>query len=408
MADENERVQLLGPAVAPAVPRPTNAGLIVAIFSVLTLLNRMLLTIQYSFTSYPVFVTLYWTCVLAPAFYALHRWHTRTTPLTAAELSIPWYVWWIIGALSSVDSLIVGLSASHLKDFGSLQVLLTRGTIPISLAVTKIIFPQTAYARNQYAGATLVLLGLCVALLPGLLSSEAVPLSLLPWVGFYLSHCIPLAVGQIYSEYILKTYSCNEYYANWMQSVPSIFITLILLVPSSAIDGVIPADLPDNLWRGLRCQFGVTPPGDESCTLAPVFTHAYIFVNIAWNTSSTLTLATLGANVWFMISALLVPVTAVAFSIPGIPGSKPITVFTFLGLALLSLGIATYSFWDATFAFAKALWDESLSCFPATRAFIFSLPQQQHAALKSYAEIPDKAAVSGARLQLIAKQEGDL
>jgi hypothetical protein len=263
--------RLLGPAVASAPPRPTNAGLIVAIFSVLTLLNRMLLTIQYSFTSYPVFVTLYWTCVLAPAFYALHRWHTRTTPLTAAELSIPWYVWWIIGALSSIDSLIVGLSASHLKDFGSLQVLLSRGTIPISLAVTKIIFPQTAYARNQYAGATLVLLGLCVALLPGLLSSEAVPLSLLPWVGFYLSHCIPLAVGQIYSEYILKTYSCNEYYGKWMQSVPSIFITLILLVPSSAIDGVIPADLPDNLWRGLRCQFGVTPPGDESCMLAPVF-----------------------------------------------------------------------------------------------------------------------------------------
>jgi hypothetical protein len=111
-------------------------------------------------------------------------------------------------------------------------------------------------------------------------------------------------------------------------------------------------------------QFGVTPSGSPTnCTLAPLFTHVYIFVNLFWNVCFVTFLAKFGANANILVGTVLLPVNALIFAIPFIPNSRPVTAYTGSvilcfksirlrhvsaggGLIVILFGVVVYQYWN--------------------------------------------------------------
>lgn len=325
---------------------------LLAWFTAATLLNRVLLSLQYSFTSYSLFVNLWWTLLQCPLFWILTLWRQRSIPLSKAELSIPWHVWWVLAFITALDNILTGISASHLTSFGAVQVLLSQARIPISMAVCKWLVPGTAYSASQYIGAFIVLCGICTTLLPDVIkqaggSGSSDFSDALPWMGVYILHCIPNALIFVYQERVLKSTegSVDDYYFNAKVQFPTLIATLVMLVPGAALDGIAPDSLSDNLSRGASCEFGITPNSEKnSCTFAPLFTHAFIIVNTLWNVMVIPVLASAGANVNFLISTFTLPLAACVFALPFMPNNKPVTVWTFLGMLLITSGLLIYKF----------------------------------------------------------------
>lgn len=341
---------------SPLLPATSTTAVVsvrlLAWYTAATLLNRVLLSLQYSFTSYSIFVNLWWTLLQCPLFWSLTLWRQRSIPLSKAELTIPWHVWWVLAFITALDNILTGVSASHLSSFGAVQVLLSQARIPISMAVCKWLVPGTAYSISQYMGALIVLCGICATLLPDVIkqaggSGSSDFSDALPWMGVYILHCIPNALIFVYQERVLKSTegSIDDYYFNAKVQFPTLIATLVMLVPGAALDGTPPDSLGNNLSRGASCQFGITPDGEKnSCTLAPLFTHAFIIVNTLWNVMAVSVLATAGANVNFLISTFTLPLAACIFALPFMPNNKPVTVWTFLGMLLITSGLLVYKF----------------------------------------------------------------
>ena len=339
------------PATSTSVTADVSVRLL-AWYTAATLLNRVLLSLQYSFTSYSIFVNLWWTLLQCPLFWGLTLWRQRSISLSTAELTIPWHVWWVLAFITALDNVITGVSASHLNSFGAVQVLLSQARIPISMAVCKWLVPGTVYTASQYLGALIVLCGICATLLPDIVkqtggSGSTEFSAALPWMGVYILHCIPNALIFVYQERVLKSTqgSIDDYYFNAKVQIPTLIATLVMLVPAAALDGTPPDSLGDNLSRGASCEFGITPIGEKnSCALAPLFTHAFIIVNTLWNVMSVSVLATAGANVNFLIATFTLPMAACVFALPFMPNNKPVTVWTFLGMLLITTGLLVYKF----------------------------------------------------------------
>lgn len=254
----------------------------------------------------------------------------------------------MIALFTTVDNVIVGVAASHLSAFGAVQVLLSQARIPISMAISRALVPGTAYSASEYVGAAVVILGILATLLPDAVAQggDAEFAAALPWMLVYVTHCVPNALIFVYQERVLKEAGAiDDVYFNAKTQLPTLVVTLALLVPGAILDGT-PADgIGDDLARGAACEFGVTPPGDaQSCALAPLATHAFIAVNTLWNVMSVTVLAGAGANVAFLISTFTLPLAACVFALPFMPRRKDVTAWTFLGMVLITAGLLVYRF----------------------------------------------------------------
>lgn len=319
-----------------------------AIYVLTTLLNRVSNTIQYSFTPYALFVNLYWTATGVPILWFMSWYRRKSHPITPEEKAIKWYVWWTIAGLWGVSSTLNAIASAHLAGYGALQVLLSKTAIPMSLAITKILLPKTKYEYYHYGGSLLVLFSILVIVLPDMLTQDGAGASLLarwPWILLYVTGYAPSVLVNVYMEKMLSDTTVDELYLMAKCQGPQLILTLILLIPSAMIENIQPQDLGDKLLRGAQCQFGITPDGDASCTLAPVFTHLFILLNTGWNVANIFFLAVAGANTNIIAATLVTPLALIVFALPFMPSFKPVTGYTFLGLLLNMTGIAIYRSW---------------------------------------------------------------
>ena len=314
-------------------------------FFIFTLLNRMLLTIQYNYTTYPLFVNLYWQLLCVPFYRLFWNLQLIDKPSVQPKIFAPAWIWWALAGLISLDNVFVSIASNRLQGYGALQVLLSQGRIPISMIITKLLFPGRKYTYSQYIGAIIVIGGILLSILPDLDGKATGGTELIPWIGLYLSHCVPAALYTVGNEKLLEKYQFDEYYMLGCNQYQAIILTLILLVPSAMIDGMEVSSMNDNLKRGAQCEFGITPVGDDPCTLAPYYTHGYIFVNILWNVLGIFVINKAGSNVYFILMTATVPLAALLFGIPGVPSYKPATGYTGGGLIIILIGVIIYKYY---------------------------------------------------------------
>lgn len=316
------------------------------VFVLLSLLNRIFLTVQYSYTTYPGFVNVYWQLFAAAVYRIIWIIVSRRDPSLRPLESPPWWFFWFTALLGSLDNVLLTVAISRLTGYGALQVLIGQSKIPFSLLFSRLLM-RHSFKPLQYVGAVVVVAGICTTLSPDFAQSTLAA-HLLPWAGLLLLGCVVVAFLGVINEKMMIRHDWSEYYMMGCNQHQSLIMAAILYVPAVFLSGEATsfADVGSAFIRGAQCQFGTTPPGDapNSCMMAPVFTHAYIFVNIVWNLTGVAAVKRLpgGASTQVLLGTLVVPLATCVFSIPGMPSYQPTSWATGAGLALVVAGVVLY------------------------------------------------------------------
>lgn len=129
-----------------------------------------------------------------------------------------------------------------------------------------------------------------------------------------------------------------------------------------------------HIWAGMRCWAGVntiTPDNNphllplDDCSSAPLYVTVYLFFNIVYNFliivilklgmydmcmvhththTHTHTLFLGSANIMWMASTVIVPLSNVAFSLQWMPGHQPLHFMDMVGLLVIMFGLVVYRF----------------------------------------------------------------
>ena len=83
---------------------------------------------------------------------------------------------------------------------------------------------------------------------------------------------------------------------------------------------------------------------EDKCQTAPLYVSMYILFNVTYNILVIMILKFGSANMMFLGSTALVPLTNALFCLHFIPGHKPMQMTDFLGLIVIMAGITTYRF----------------------------------------------------------------
>ena len=130
----------------------------------------------------------------------------------------------------------------------------------------------------------------------------------------------------------------------------SIF-SLLLSIPLAPLSGTPINELPSYFYDGFKCMCGentileatVEKPADD-CSMAPYMIGFLIVANSGFQFLITLILKYGTANLLRMASAIMVPTCNVAFSLPIMPRSIPMSPSDFIGLILVMTGLIVYRF----------------------------------------------------------------
>ena len=129
------------------------------------------------------------------------------------------------------------------------------------------------------------------------------------------------------------------------------FFSLLLSIPLAPMTGLSVEDLPGYFYDGFMCVCGYntilesTPerPAD-TCESAPILVFILVIANTGFQFLITLILRYGTANMLRMSSAIMVPTCNVAFSLPEIPHSVPMSPTDLWGLIFVMSGLIVYRF----------------------------------------------------------------
>lgn len=303
--------------------------------------------------NYPLFVNLLTTFAYLPTslLYIIPMAKYRPDIITPEARAVPQRVWLIMGTLDSIAGVMQSFGTAYLSDQGALVVLLLQSAIPISMIITKI-FLKTKYRIYQYIGAVVVVAGILIVLVPQLVSQQGGNASQTGiWSAVLILSCIPMCLSSVYKEKALGDTEIDAIYMNYWVAVYQFLVSFPLLIPMGyASQPVVPVtQLPSNLWNGMRCYVGINSIMDGSqpddCTMGPVFVNVYILFNLGYNVLIILLLKYGSANILWLCLTLQVPIANLAFALPFMPNSSPVSWEGGVGLVVIMAGLVVYRFY---------------------------------------------------------------
>jgi hypothetical protein len=165
-----------------------------------------------------------------------------------------------------------------------------------------------------------------------------------------------MALSSVYKEIALGETELDPVYLNgWIAAFQFGFALLFCVPASLATSPPVPIpDLPENLWNGMRCYIGIDsltcPEGSSSdcvpdnCSSSPLYVNLYLLFNQAYNLLIILILKYGSANLLFLALTLQVPLGNAAFTLPFLPGHKPLQFTDIIGLVVICVGLICYRF----------------------------------------------------------------
>eukprot|EP00752_Nemacystus_decipiens_P011032 g9801.t1 len=308
--------------------------------------------------NYPNFLSLFTTFVYIPFSFAyilpMMRYGTAITP---EQTSVPKKVFAVMGALDGLSGIMQIFASTYLG--GSLIILLTQAAIPISMFISKRL-AGARYSMMQYTGATVVALGILIAIGPSLAVGTGSGGSgeKLIWSLVLVLSCVPMALSSVYKELALGESELDPIYLNGWVAVFQFLVCIPLAVPAALAGNpaVSPMELPRNLWDGWMCYLGynsvvVGEHPDDCWPDGPLYVTLYLIVNINYNILITLILKFGGANVLFLAMTICVPLGNVIFALPFVPGHAPLRATDISGLIFVMTGLVVYRFGPALNSF---------------------------------------------------------
>mmetsp|Transcript_28230 Transcript_28230/g.35448 ORF Transcript_28230/g.35448 Transcript_28230/m.35448 type:complete len:617 (+) Transcript_28230:130-1980(+) len=308
----------------------------------------------YPMHDYPIFLSLAQVAAYVPLCFSyiipvLMFWPARISP---EQRAIPKYKFAIMGLLDSFSSTAQTFAVNYITN-ASMIILIQQSAIPISMVISAI-FLHARYTKYQYWGATVVMCGIVVCVLPNLAGGSSGGSSEALWMGVLVLSCIPMCFSSVYKEKALGEVDMDVVYLNGWVAWYQFIVTLCLAVPSAYAMGYSLQDIPQNIMDGFSCYLGTQPAdriaeeamvGYYSCSESMILVNLYIFFNVGYNILLILILKYGSANILWLASTVMVPFGNIVFSFKFVPGHQPLTSSNFWSLGLIMGGLVLYRFY---------------------------------------------------------------
>jgi len=273
-----------------------------------------------------------------------------TDSITPEQWKFPKIKFFYMALLDGSASLLAAIGGAHTA--GTLQTLIIQSGIPVTMAMSYFFLKQR-YVPRQYLGALLIMCGAAVGIIPTLLhrSTTAVISATASYgVFIYMGAILPGAYSNVYKETNLKAERLDVYLLSTGVAVLQLFVGFMFMpvLAFPAFGGVALSDIPTQLVDGWRCFMGEELEGFQCHTVSPspmAMTLTFTVVNFVYNVL-LLNITKVGGAVMVVItSALALPITNIAFTLPFLMGAEaePFNWWNVGGLALVVSGFLTYS-----------------------------------------------------------------
>lgn len=301
--------------------------------------------------NYPLFMNMLSTCIYVPIcfVYILPVVWSKSSAISKEELSIPKYKFGVMGFYDSVAGIMQAFAVNYISNSSTI-VLVQQSAIPISMVISKITL-KAEYTLAQYWGAFIVLFGIFLVLLPTFFTTSTKSLPVadqnpyeLWWIFLMMISCVPMCLSSVYKEQALGEAEINIVYLNgWVAVFQSLF-AIPLCIPSATVIGLPLNKIMDNMYGGMLCVAGINSLESDVCGMAPIYVSIYLAFNVVFNFLIVVILKHGSANILWMASTIIVPLSNVAFSLKFMPGNKPLKMMDIVGLFVIMAGLIIYRF----------------------------------------------------------------
>jgi drug/metabolite transporter (DMT)-like permease len=329
-----------------------------------SLANRIFGRLQtYPMHNYPLFNNILSVFIYVPICFAYiipQLWCGKS--ITKEQQEIPKYKFAVMGGYDSFAGIMQTFAINYISN-ASMIVLVQQSAIPISMLISKYALNST-YTHMQYVGSSIVLLGIVVVLIPNFLQpastaettssmNESDPMVQLMWLGVLVVSCVPMCLSSVYKEKALGEVDIDITYLNGWVAIFQFLIALPLCVPLSEVQHIPMNEIAPHMYNGFKCWMGVNSITVESnpsnsplddCSSAPLYVNLYLFFNVVYNFLIVIILKLGSANILYMSSTVIVPLSNVVFSLKFIPGNQPLRTWDIIGLLVIMLGLVIYRF----------------------------------------------------------------
>jgi len=292
------------------------------------------------------------------------------------QTDIPKMSFAVMGFFDTVAGIMSAFSVNYISN-ASLIVLVQQSAIPISMVISKNMLGAT-YTKSQYFGAGVVLAGIAVVLAPSFFTTPA-PAGAssdgaadpsgggqneMLWISILVLSCIPMCLSSVYKEKALGEVEIDVVYLNGWVAIYQFLFAIPLTFPSASLISLPYDEIMGNFYGGFLCWMGTNTimPGNDAglppddCTMGPLYLNSYLVFNIIFNLLIVVILKHGSANIMWMASTVIVPLSNVAFAMPWMPHSQPMKVWDFVGLVVIMLGLVIYRFTQAI----VSLWHHAM------------------------------------------------
>ena len=358
--------------------------------------NRIFGRLQvYPMHNYPLFVSNLSVVIYIPICFAyIIPILSYTNIISKEQTEIPKYKFAVMGYYDSIAGIMQTYAVNYITS-ASTVVLVQQSAIPISMVVSSLTL-NSKYTVSQYIGATIVMSGIVFVLIPEFIGSTSTATSSeissesnmrssftaslsssssilssrdsssihfnssissnsseLLWIAILVISCIPMCLSSVYKEKALGETEIDCTYLNGWVAIFQFLIAIPLMIPSATVQGIPVSNIIPNLYGGMLCWFGVNTITDDynpynqpldNCTNAPLFVNLYLVFNVLYNFLIVVILKYGSANILWLASTMIVPMSNVVFSLKFIPNSEPMGVMDIVGLIVIMFGLIIYRF----------------------------------------------------------------
>jgi drug/metabolite transporter (DMT)-like permease len=317
--------------------------------------------------NYPFFLSVYSTFIYLPTSFAyIIPAIIWTKWISKEERKIPQKNWAIMGGLDGISGVMSTFAITNLP--GSFVILLQQSAIPVSMILSYFLL-KTRYKVYQYAGAVVVIGGILVVLGPSFApqahsvtpsgnfsgngtappaDSSAPTYSNIPvWALVMMLSCIPMTLSSVYKERVLGDVECDVVYLNGWIGVWQLLLTLPMAVPAAPTCGITISEIPTNFFDGMKCYAGENSQPSDDCKMSVLLVNVYLMFNIGYNILIIMILKHGSANTLWLALTVMVPLGNIAFTLPFVPGNRPLELTDIIGLVVIMVGLCSYRFGGA-------------------------------------------------------------
>jgi len=177
--------------------------------------------------------------------------------------------------------------------------------------------------------------------------------TLLFWACILLLSCLPLSMSSIYKERKLSEFEFDPVYLNGWLCFFQTPLSALLAIPGGIVSSppVLPSQLPDNMWEGMKCFLGKESISNDchpdDCRYALLAMCGFTLICFVYVNLMVLLLKFGSANLLFLALTLVVPVANLAFALPFMPNRVALHASDLIGLFVIMAGITSYRFGSA-------------------------------------------------------------